>query len=234
MSQLAQTENWKPLGEHLFPIESRNVRQCMIDAADWSKEENFFLSRISSVSLTVIAVVMSAVNTLAYLVSAPIELVLNAVHLNPLKMVTNFSWDLINAVRSFVFVALGVSLIVIGLIIPEQTFVCFAPLFAGTPTEKIENEKDEFRAMVRDYSQKSVEWAAAMQQSKDGLKRKENEIVELHAELGNKDAIIRQLQENIAQRDNPLEAQIAELNERNTQLEERQFVFRPFGYNIRP
>jgi len=232
MSQLASKEVWNPVREYLFPIESRNVRQCMIEAADWSKSQDFFLSRISSVSLTAIAVIMSAINTPIYLLSAPVKLVLNAVHLNPLKMVTDVAWDLINAVRSFVFVALGVSLIAIGLIIPEQTFVCFSPLFSGTPTEKIKIERDELVARLKLHAQKNVALEAT-------VKQKEKEVTDLDKEVGDCQEKILQLQETIGQRDNPLldviqqkDAQIRQLNDQNTQLRQRQLVFRPFGYNL--
>lgn len=171
------------VAEYLFPIESVRVRQLMIEAADWSTNPNQFLARVASVAFAVLALLVSTVNIVIYLLAAPIKVLLNIVQLKPIQLFTDLGWDLVNAIRSFVFVALGISLVVSGLIMPEATFACFGPLLAGTPLEMAEKARENLTMRLKNNSQRNVKIAAVITRQEHDIQRQHVEIDRLTKEL---------------------------------------------------
>ncbi|NGX48122.1 MAG: hypothetical protein K1000chlam3_01512 [Chlamydiae bacterium] len=113
--------------KYLIPSESRMVRYCMQKAGIFSSCSNFFYAHFVSVGFAVAAVAMSFFNTFSYFLQSPFKIILKIVQFNPIGAVTGFIGDLTNGVRSLVFVSMGVTFIVVGLLFPKAIFTHFAP-----------------------------------------------------------------------------------------------------------
>lgn len=128
---------------NLIPEKSRYVRYVMQKAADFGSSDHFFYAHVVSVGLAVAAVVMSAFNALSYLLQTPVKILLNIVQFNPLGLVTNFVMNLGDVAKSLLFVSLGVTLVVAGVLFPAPIFKHFSPEYYKPMEQRLKQKLDE-------------------------------------------------------------------------------------------
>jgi len=112
---------------YLIPEESKWVRFSMLKAGELSNRSNFFLSHFLSVGCAIAAVAMSFFNTFSYLLQIPFKIPLKIVQFDPIGIVTGIVGDLLGAAKSVVFVSMGATFVVAGLLFPREIFTHFAP-----------------------------------------------------------------------------------------------------------
>lgn len=116
------------------------VRYCMQKAGIYGSHSNFFYSHIVSVAFAAGAVAMSFFNTISYFLRAPFNIILNVVQFNPIGAVVGLISDCTNVIRSLVFVSLGVTFIVAGLLFPKAIFSHFAPEYYNDLETRLREE----------------------------------------------------------------------------------------------
>ncbi|NGX39892.1 MAG: hypothetical protein KR126chlam1_01229 [Chlamydiae bacterium] len=124
----------------LIPESSEFVGRTMQKAAVWGNSENFFVSRLGTIALAIAAIAMSAINTISYGLGIPIQVLQNIVALNPKRLVFDFAGGFFNVARSLLFITLGPTLILGGLLIPSQIFSYFAPEYVGSEIDRVKRE----------------------------------------------------------------------------------------------
>lgn len=140
LAPAAAKSNLNPLQISLIPEESRNVRYLMIKAKDFSGNENLLVAHLIPAILAAASVALSAINALSYLLQAPIKILLNVVQFRPMGLFIDFAQDLTNLARSLLFVSLGATLIVAGLLFPRPIFTQFAPEYYQSLSERQKHE----------------------------------------------------------------------------------------------
>lgn len=125
---------------YLIPTESRWVRFTMMKASECAREGNIFTSRVYSVALAIGAVVMSFFNAVSYLFGMPFRFGLHIFHFDPFNAFVDLGEDVTAVLRSLVFVSLGVTFVVAGLLFPEAIFTHFAPEDEGNEKERLQQE----------------------------------------------------------------------------------------------
>jgi len=143
LAPAAAKSNLNLLQMNLIPEASRNVRYLMIKAKDFSGSENVLVAHLIPAILAATSVALSAINALSYLLQAPIKILLNVVQFRPMGLFIDFAQDLTNLARSLLFVSLGATLIVAGLLFPKPIFTHFAPEYYQSLTERQKNELDQ-------------------------------------------------------------------------------------------
>ncbi|MDN3505908.1 MAG: hypothetical protein P0S96_01610 [Simkaniaceae bacterium] len=113
--------------KYLIPEESKWVRFSMLKAGEFANRSNFLLSHFLSVGCAVAAVAMSFFNTFSYLLQIPFEIPLKIVQFDPIGIATGITYDLMGVAKSIVFVSMGATFVVAGLIFPREIFTHFAP-----------------------------------------------------------------------------------------------------------
>jgi len=173
---LADASNFEfpNLQKELIPSDSVYVRRAMHEAAVWSMEEDPFSSRAVSVAFAAGAVALSAINTVVYLLATPVKLILNIVQLDPAQLMKDLALGPLNAVRSFVFVALGLTFVALGVIIPKTIFSCFDPEFVGTENDRLRDENARLKEEKAELEKKLEELARLNQSQGDEIFKLKN------------------------------------------------------------
>ncbi len=143
VTPVAAKSNPNLLQTSLIPEESRNVRYLMIKAKDFSSSENLLVAHLIPAILAAASVALSAINALSYLLQAPFKILLNIVQFRPLGFFLDFAQDLSNLARSLIFVSLGATLVVAGLLFPKPIFTHFAPEYYQSLPERLKYERDQ-------------------------------------------------------------------------------------------
>jgi hypothetical protein len=143
LAPVAAKSNPNLIQTSLIPEESRNVRYLMIKAKDFSSSENPLVAHLIPAILAAGSVALSAINALSYLLQAPIKILLNIVQFRPLGFFVDFAQDLTNLARSLLFVSLGATLIVAGILFPKPIFTHFAPEYYESLPERLKHERDQ-------------------------------------------------------------------------------------------
>lgn len=150
----AKSNNTNFIQRNLIPEESRNVRYVMQKAAYFGNSDNLFVAHLVSVAFVVMAVAMSAFNAVSYLLQAPIKILLNVVQFNPLGVITDFVQDLGDVAKSLLFVSLGVTLFVVGFLIPGPIFNLFSPEYYEPLEVRLEQQLEEANQKMKELEAK--------------------------------------------------------------------------------
>ncbi len=150
----AKSNNTNFIQRNLIPEESRNVRYVMQKAAYFGNSDNLLVAHLVSVAFVVMAVAMSAFNAVSYLLQAPIKVLLNIVQFNPLGVITDLVQDLGDVAKSLLFVSLGVTLFVVGFLIPGPIFNLFSPEYYEPLEVRLELQLEEANQKLEEFEAK--------------------------------------------------------------------------------
>jgi|GEM_PF-2714032 len=126
--------------KYLIPEESKWVRFSMLKAGEFANRSNFFLSHFLSVGCAIAAVAMSFFNALSYLLQIPFIIPLKIVQFDLIGIATGISYDLIGVAKSIVFVSMGATFVVAGVLFPREIFTHFAPEHYLCREERLSND----------------------------------------------------------------------------------------------
>lgn len=132
--------------KYLIPEESMVVRYCMQKAGTYASRSNPFLAHFVSVGFAVAAVAISAFNTISYTLQLPFKLLFHVAQLNPYRAVFGVAEDIVNTAKSLVFVTMGMTFIVAGILFPKPIFTHFAPLYYSSREVRLESELKQEKA----------------------------------------------------------------------------------------
>jgi hypothetical protein len=133
---------------HLLPQDSVAVRYCMDRASEMTKRRNFFTKHFFPLPFLVAAVAFSFFNAISYFLQIPFITLLNIVRLEPLCFLTHPLACIINALRSALFVGLGLPLLIAGVVFPEAVFIRFAPDVIVTKEGRLVYENKMLREQI--------------------------------------------------------------------------------------
>ena len=125
---------------HLIPPDSLNVRYVMQKAGEFGNRDNLFYAHVASVSMAIVAVALSFFNAFSYALRTPFNLVVNILSFSPVKMAEDLVGDLTGMAKSMVFVSLGVTFVVAGVLFPGAIFTHFAPEYSDCIEVRLKNE----------------------------------------------------------------------------------------------
>jgi len=132
--------------KYLIPEESMVVRYCMLKAGTYANRSNPFLAHFVSVGFAAASVAISAFNTISYTLQLPFKLLFHVAQFNPYRAILGVGEDLVNTAKSLVFVSMGMTFVVAGILFPKPIFTHFAPLYYGSLEVRLEAELEQEKA----------------------------------------------------------------------------------------
>lgn len=150
MEAVAAKSNTNFIQRNLIPEDSCNVRYVMQQAAYYGSSDTLVVAHFVSIAFAVVAVAMSALNTISYLLQAPIKILLNVVQFNPFGLVADFFLDVGDVARSALFVCLGLTLVVAGFLFPKPIFTHFSPEYYEPLEVRLEQQLEKANERIQD------------------------------------------------------------------------------------
>lgn len=130
---------------HLIPPDSLNVRFVMQKAGEYGNSTNIFYAHVVSVGFAIVAVALSFFNAFSYALRTPFNILVNVLSFSPIQVVKDLAGDLTGVAKSMVFVSLGVTFVVAGVLFPQAIFTHFAPEYSDTVEVRLRNELEKER-----------------------------------------------------------------------------------------
>lgn len=168
--------------KYLIPEKSSMVRSCMKDAAAYGKSSNFFYAHFVSIAFATTAIALSFLNTFSYIFSAPLRIPMEIVQGNLRGVMMGPLEDITNSIRSFVFVAVGITLVMLGFLFP-QILSHFAPEYSNTLEDRLRQKIDWQEKKITSLEEELKNTKERLLTASDHIVEKEEEIDALKKRL---------------------------------------------------